>query len=226
MAEAYAELLVGPGVERGLIGPGETERIWDRHLLNSAVVAELVPGGPFSRHSPNGVEELPGVLVDLGSGAGLPGIVLAMLLPAVSVVLVEPMARRTAFLTECVAELGLRNVEVRRGRAEDLAGQLAGDVVTARAVARLDQLAVLAAGIARPGALVLAVKGATAEQEVAEARPVLSRLGMTGVEVVSVGVGVVSQPTTVVRFRTNSGKETVRQSSGRGKGSRGRRSPA
>lgn len=188
-AQAYAEFLAGPGVERGLIGPAEAHRIWDRHLLNSAVVAELVPAV--------------GNLVDLGSGAGLPGVVLAMMLPAVNVILVEPMARRTTFLTECVAMLGLSNVEVRRGRAEGLAGRLAADVVTARAVARLDRLAVLAAGVARPGGLVLALKGATAARELEEAAPVLRRLGAADVEIVTAGVGVVSQPTTVVRFRTS-----------------------
>ncbi|HWF82264.1 MAG TPA: 16S rRNA (guanine(527)-N(7))-methyltransferase RsmG [Streptosporangiaceae bacterium] len=189
-AEAYAEFLAGPGVERGVLGPAETERIWDRHLLNCAVVAELVPP----------VREL----VDIGSGAGLPGVVLAMLLPRVHVVLVESMARRTAFLTECVNILGLTNVDVRRGRAEDMAGQLAADVVTARAVARLDRLVVLAAGVARRGGLVLALKGAAAADELAEAAPVLRRLGASGVEIVTAGTGVVSQPTTVVRFRTSS----------------------
>ena len=92
-AEQYARLLAGPGVTRGLIGPHEIPRLWDRHLLNSAVIAELVPR--------------PCSLVDLGSGAGLPGIVLALLLPDVAVTLLEPMQRRVVFLTECVAELGL-----------------------------------------------------------------------------------------------------------------------
>jgi 16S rRNA (guanine527-N7)-methyltransferase len=188
VAEAYASLLTGAGVERGLLGPGEAGRIWDRHLLNSAVVAELVPAAS--------------TLVDLGSGAGLPGLVLAMMLPGMQVVLVEPMARRTTFLSECVTELGLSNVEVRRGRAEELAGQIAADVVTSRAVARLDRLAVLAAGLARPGGLVLAIKGAAAREEVDEAASVLRRLGARNLELVSAGVGVLSQPTTVVRFTT------------------------
>jgi 16S rRNA (guanine527-N7)-methyltransferase len=184
-------LLAGPGVERGLVGPGETERIWDRHLLNCAVVAELVPSG--------------GELVDIGSGAGLPGIVLAMLLPDVNVVLVESMTRRTTFLAECVDALALNNVDVRTARAEDMAGRLAADVVTARAVARLGRLAELAAGVAKPGGLVLAMKGVAAAAEVAEAGPVLHRLGATGVEIVSAGAGLLSQPTTVVRFRTSLG---------------------
>src|SRR5215470_20179663 len=122
-AECYAELLAGPGVERGLVGPNEVPRLWERHLLNSAAVAGLVPG--------------PCSLVDLGSGAGLPGIVLALLLPDADVTLLEPALRRTIFLEECVAELGLGNTRVRRARAEELAGTLAVDVVTARAVAPL-----------------------------------------------------------------------------------------
>ncbi len=187
-AEAYARLLAGSGVERGLIGPGEAARIWDRHLLNSAAVAELLP------------EE--GDIADLGSGAGLPGLVIAMLRPTARIILVEPMARRTEFLAECCEALGLANVRIRRARAEDLAGLLDADVVTARAVARLDRLAVLAAGLARPGGLVLAIKGASAAAEVDSASEVLRKLGATSVEIVAAGAGVLSQPTTVVRFRT------------------------
>ncbi len=188
-AVAYARMLAGPGVERGLIGPSEAARIWDRHLLNSAAVAELVPA-----HCE---------IADLGSGAGLPGVVLAILRPDAHVVLVDPMARRTAFLAECAERLGLTNVTVRRGRAEELAGQIEADLVTARAVASLDKLAGLAAGLARPGGTVLAIKGASALAELDRARPVLDRLGAWGAEVVVVGAGVLAQPTTVVRFRTS-----------------------
>jgi len=124
-AERYAELLAGPGVERGLLGPNEVPRLWERHLLNSAAVATLIPG--------------PCSVVDLGSGAGLPGIVLALLLPGADVTLLEPALRRTIFLEECVAELGLGNARVWRARAEQAAGELTADVVTARAVAPLDR---------------------------------------------------------------------------------------
>ena len=206
VARRYADLLAGPGVERGLIGPAETTRIWDRHLLNSGVVAELAPSA--------------GELVDVGSGAGLPGLVLAMLLPQVHVVLVEAMTRRTTFLTECVNALNLSNVEVRRGRSEEMVGLLAADVVTARAVARLDKLAVLAAGVARPGGLVLAIKGASAAQEVDEARPVLRRLGATEAEIVSAGAGILSEPTTVVRFYTSRDVGAVTRAVGRRRGER------
>src|ERR1022692_687503 len=170
-AERYAGLLAGPGVERGMLGPGEAARLWDRHLLNCAVVAELVPS--------------PCSLIDLGSGAGLPGIVLAMLLPEITVTLLEPMARRVAFLEECIQILGLANAEVRRGRAEDVLGLLAADVVTARAVAPLDKLAGLAIGLLKPGGVVLAIKGAGAAAEVSRARPELRRPGTPG----AVGAG-------------------------------------
>jgi 16S rRNA (guanine527-N7)-methyltransferase len=186
LAERYAGLLAGPGVERGLIGPAEAARLWDRHLINCAVVAGLVPR--------------PATLVDLGSGAGLPGLVLAMLLPDVRITLLEPMARRVAFLEECVRDLGLRNVVVHRGRAEEAADQFAADVVTARAVAPLDRLAGLAVGLVRPGGLVLAIKGAGAGQEVARATPVLRRLGARDVEVVTAGDTPDGPAAMVVRF--------------------------
>ena len=188
VAEAYARLLAGPGARRGLIGPAEAPRLWDRHLLNSAVVAEFVPDGC--------------VLADIGSGAGLPGVVLAILRPRTHVVLIEPMARRTVFLLEVAGQLGLENVEVRRGRAEDLAGQIRADVVTARAVASLDRLAVLASGVARPGGVVLAIKGRGATSEVDRARTVLRELGASEVQLVKAGAGLLSEPATVVRFRT------------------------
>jgi len=185
-AERYAELLAGPGVERGLIGPNEVPRLWERHLLNSAAVAGLVPG--------------PCSLVDLGSGAGLPGIVLALLLPDADVTLLEPTLRRTIFLEECVAELGLGNTTVWRARAEEAAGALAADVVTARAVAPLDRLAALALGLLKPGGIVLAVKGAKAEAEVRAASEALRRLGVRGVEVLAAGDGKVDPAATVVRL--------------------------
>jgi 16S rRNA (guanine527-N7)-methyltransferase len=184
----YAGLLTGPGVERGLLGPAEADRVWDRHLLNCAAVAELI--------------DTPGTVVDLGSGAGLPGIVLALLLPGVEVTLLEPMARRVAFLDECVQALGLANAEVRRGRAQDMAGQLTADVVVARAVAPLDKLAPMAAALARPGGTVLAIKGAGADDELGRARPVLARLGARDVDVVRAGEGKVDPAATVVRFVT------------------------
>ena len=212
-AEAYAVLLATAGVERGLIGPAEAPRIWDRHLINSGVVAELLPahrGGSGDR----------GQVADLGSGAGLPGIVLAILRPDLHVTLVEPMARRTAFLAECAKELELGNVEIRRGRAEELAGQMQAEVVTSRAVARLDRLAQLSSGLCRPGGLVLAVKGDSAATELEQARATLKRLGATDVQIVMAGRelmrrGLIERGTTVVRFRTAVAAGRAERSSGR-----------
>jgi 16S rRNA (guanine527-N7)-methyltransferase len=184
-ARKLAALLSTDGVTRGLIGPRESSRLWDRHLLNCAVVAELLPDA--------------GQLVDIGSGAGLPGIVLAMLKPRLDVVLLEPMLRRTAFLNECVTSLGIANATVVRARAEELSGQIRADVATARAVAPLDKLAGWAAGLLRPGGELLAIKGQSAEEEIVAARPVLSRLGARTTEIRHVGHGRVIPATTVVR---------------------------
>ena len=184
-AGAYARILATRGVEQGLIGPREVPRLWDRHLLNCAVVAELIGDRRQT-------------LVDIGSGAGLPGIVLALVRPELNVTLLEPMERRCRFLSGCVAELGLGNATVLRGRAEDVV--LRADVATARAVAPLDRLAELAVHVVRPGGMVLAIKGRTAADEVRKARPVLRRLGFRSAGVVRAGHGKVSPATTVVRF--------------------------
>lgn len=185
-AEKYAALLTGMGVERGVVGPAEADRIWDRHLLNCGAVARLIP----ARAS----------VVDLGSGAGLPGLVLAILLPSIKMTLLEPLARRVDFLDECVAALDLSNVKVVRGRAEEYAGRLMADVVTSRAVAPLDKLAGLSAGLARPGGRVLAIKGSSAEAELMKARPVLARLGVSDAKVVHAGGSVEGTSATVVMF--------------------------
>ena len=182
----YAELLATDGVTRGLIGPRERERLWDRHLLNCAVVSELLPER--------------GLLVDIGSGAGLPGIVLAMLRPSLQVILLEPLLRRSVFLEECVAELRLSNVTVVRARAEEKAtAHIEADFATARAVAPLDRLVGWAAQLLHPGGELLAIKGQSAEEELVAARPVLSRLGVRSAEVLQAGHGRVVTATTVVR---------------------------
>jgi 16S rRNA (guanine527-N7)-methyltransferase len=186
-ALAYAEILATRGVEWGVIGPREVPRLWDRHLLNCAVIADLIDADC-------------GTLADIGSGAGLPGVVLAMLLPKVDITLIEPLERRAKFLTECVSELGLDNATVLRGRAEDLAGQVRADVVTARAVAPLERLASLAVGVARRRGMVLAIKGSGAAEELRQAEAVLRRLGARSAEVLRVGHGRVEPATTVVRF--------------------------
>ncbi|HEY2313843.1 MAG TPA: 16S rRNA (guanine(527)-N(7))-methyltransferase RsmG [Streptosporangiaceae bacterium] len=200
-AEKYAALLTGSGVERGVVGPAEADKIWDRHLLNSGALARLIPAKC--------------TLVDLGSGAGLPGIVLAILLPGAKVTLLEPLARRVEFLEECIDVLGLANTQVVRGRAEDLAGRMLADVVTSRAVAPLDKLAGLSVGLARPGGRVLAIKGSSAEAELVRARPVLARLGVTDARVVQVGGAGGGVTATVVTFTA-----PEHRSSGAGSGGR------
>lgn len=214
LAGRYAELLGTAGVVRGLIGPREANRLWDRHLLNCAVLAELVETNAY--------------VVDVGSGAGLPGIVLAIARPDLTVALVEPLARRTAFLTEAVEELGLAGrVEVARGRAEEFAfgphAALAGsaDVVTARAVAPIDRLAGWCLPLARVGGRLLALKGSSAAEEVAEHRTVVERLGGGTPEVRRCGVGVLDQPATVVEVVRERVVET-RGRSGSGRWASGR----
>jgi len=179
----YAELLVGPGIDRGLIGPREGERLWDRHLLNCAVLAEGI--------APNAS------VVDVGSGAGLPGLVLALARPDLRVVLVEPLERRAAFLREATELLRLDHVRVARIRAEDFDGPPA-DVVTARAVAPLDRLARWSLPLVRPGGVLLAMKGVRATAELAAAEPVLRHLRATAWRIEQMGLDVLERPTTVV----------------------------
>lgn len=184
-AETFAGLLAGPGVVRGLLGPREVPRIWDRHLLNCAVVAEAVPVGVR--------------LVDIGSGAGLPGLVLAIVRPDIRVTLLEPLLRRTVFLQECVESLKLDNVEVLRGRAEEFAGKREFDVVSARAVAPLDRLLKWSIPLLREGGELLAMKGERAAEELADAGPQLRASGVRTAELVSVGHGKVEPPATLIR---------------------------
>jgi 16S rRNA (guanine527-N7)-methyltransferase len=184
----FTSLLATHGVERGLIGPREVPRLWERHLLNCGLLAELVPGDAE--------------VVDIGSGAGLPGLVIAMLRPQVRMTLLEPMLRRTVFLGECIAELGLGNVTVRRGRAEDMAGVIRADIAISRAVAPLGRLAELSAGLVRPGGTILALKGDQAQAELDQAGTILRTLGVRSAEVLKVGQGIVEPPATVVRIFT------------------------
>lgn len=159
---AYADVLAGAGVERGLIGPREVDRLWERHLLNSAAVSVAVPDAS--------------AVLDVGSGAGLPGIPLALVRPDVAVTLVEPLLRRATFLTEVGASLALTNVDVVRSRAEDLPPR-STDVVVARAVAPLERLAGWTLPLLRPGGRLVALKGRSAEDELAAAVRTLRRLG-------------------------------------------------
>lgn len=179
LATRYASWLAGAGVERGLVGPRETARLWERHLLNCAAVGTLIPQGAS--------------VIDIGSGAGLPGLPLAISRPDLTVVLVESMLRRTAFLTEVVADLGLDRVEVRRARAEELvssrsgssASRLVADVVTARAVAQIDKLARWALPLTEDRGLVLALKGSNAAEEVSAVWPSLQRLNVRAARLIA-----------------------------------------
>ena len=220
LAEAYAELLMADGVVRGLIGPREAPRIWERHLINCGVVSEMIPLGAS--------------VIDVGSGAGLPGIVLAVARPDLTITLVEPLARRTAFLSEVVTALGLDTaVTVVRGRAEDVAGgpPAAADVVTARAVAPLDRLAGWCLPLAAVGGRLLALKGSSAAEEMAEHRAAIARLGGSEPVIVVCGTDVIAPPTTVVEIvrerdvvapRSKPSKKAAAQNRGTGKpGGRG-----
>lgn len=189
LAERYVDFLAGPGIERGLIGPGEVGRLWERHVLNSAAVTELVGDGER--------------VVDVGSGAGLPGIPLALARPDVRVILVEPLLRRADFLNEVVELLGL-DVTVIRGRAEEksvLRAVKNVDAAVSRAVASLDKLTRWCLPLVRPDGLLLAMKGERAEEEVTEHRRVMNSLGAADVRVVRCGVNYLSPPATVVVAR-------------------------
>lgn len=188
----YAELLATAGVERGLIGPREVPRLWDRHLLNCAVAVPLVPEGAD--------------VIDVGSGAGLPGIVWAVVRSDVTVTCLEPLQRRATYLEEVVTELGLTGrVQVVRARAEDIVRgrgpvtSLRARVVTARAVAPMERLAGWTVPLVQPGGELLALKGRSAAEEVEASRSVLERLGIVSVDIVECGEGVVDPATIVVR---------------------------
>jgi len=186
----FADLLAGPGVERGLIGPREVPRLWERHLLNCAVVADpaegLVPEGALAG--------------DIGSGAGLPGLVWAIARPDLRMVLVEPLLRRSTFLEEAVQSLGLSDrVLVWRGRAEEAPSTLPPmDVVTARAVAPLSRLLGWTIPLLRPAGHLVALKGGSAETEVADAAAEIQEWDLQDVQVRLVGAGQVDPPTTVI----------------------------
>lgn len=189
-AERYVGLLAGPGIERGLLGPREASRLWTRHVLNSAALAPYIPAR--SR------------VLDIGSGAGLPGIPLSLARPDLEVTLLEPMARRVAFLDEVVRELEL-DVMVRRGRAEEFP-PASVDVVVARALAPLSKLVTLALPLLRPDGLLLALKGEAAGAEISAAESVLKRWPVATVSLVTVPAG--AETATVVSVALDVGQST------------------
>jgi 16S rRNA (guanine527-N7)-methyltransferase len=184
VARSFAHNLADQGEIRGLIGPLELPRLWSRHILNSAIIAPLLR---------------PGVVGDVGSGAGLPGLVLAIARPDVSFVLIEPMERRIAWLNDQVEALGLSNVEVNRARAEDVRLSRPLDQVTARAVSAFRTLIPLTAPLLRPGGELVLMKGAGAAAEVDAAAKAIRKYKLTDVEVITLGDGVLDEVTRVIR---------------------------
>ena len=187
LAVRFTEILADTGVSHGLIGPREVPRLWERHVLNCAVIADTF--APGAR------------LVDVGSGAGLPGVVLAIVRPDLDVHLVEPMMRRTQWLEGVAADLGLESVTVHRGRAEEFAGTLSAPYVTARAVARLEKLARWCVPLLEPNGLLVAMKGRSAATELAEDRRALERLGLLDAVVTEHSSGLLEEPVLTVDLR-------------------------
>lgn len=181
---AFHDLLVQEGELRGLIGPRELTRLWERHLLNSAAAVRFLPET--------------GLIVDVGSGAGLPGVVVAAMLPRAQVMLVEPMERRVSWLNDVVQATGLTNVEVRRARAQDLDGAVEADAVTARAVAALDKLYRWTAPLVRDGGSVVAMKGARADDELIVAAKAMRAVGLVDGKVHEAVTIPGTEPTRVV----------------------------
>lgn len=186
LARAFTADLAEHGEERGLIGPLELERLWSRHVVNSALLAPLL---------------VPGRVGDVGSGAGLPGLVLAIARPDAELVLIEPMERRTEWLTEEAERLGLDNVTVLRGRAEDVTPDPLLDQVTARAVSALSKLVPLCAPLLKPGGELLLLKGARVQDEIAAAEKALRKARVREHEVLVLGEGIVPEVTRVFRAK-------------------------
>lgn len=187
LAKRYVEHLATSGIERGLIGPREVPRLWSRHVLNCAVVAELIDDGAK--------------VADVGSGAGLPGLCLAIARPDLYLTLIEPLERRVVWLEEVVMDLGLSNVEIIRSRAEAAIGEVECTVVTARAVSALKTLAPLTIPLLGGQGELLAIKGRSAEEEIATAGKTIRNLGGYETSIVIAGQDVLEEPTTVVRVK-------------------------
>lgn len=183
LARRFTAALGEHGEERGLIGPLEPARLWTRHVLNSAVIAPLFSGR----------------VGDVGSGAGLPGLVLAIARPDVEWVLIEPMERRVAWLTEQADALALTNVRVVRARAEDWREGPTLDAVTARAVSALRTLIPITAPLVRDGGELVLLKGASAATEIEAAEKQLRTFRVTDARVEIVGEGLLAEPSRVFR---------------------------
>ncbi|GAB3075526.1 16S rRNA (guanine(527)-N(7))-methyltransferase RsmG [Phycicoccus sp. Root101] len=186
VAEAFAAILADTGVSHGLIGPREVPILWERHILNCAVVHEAFPEGA--------------AIVDVGSGAGLPGLALAIARPDLHLHLVEPMLRRTTWLSDTIEALGLTNCTVHRGRAEEFHGVLSVEWATARAVARIDKLARWTFPLLAAGGTLVALKGSSADDELEAAAPLLRKLGMVGSQVQRYGGDLLEVPTVTLEL--------------------------
>lgn len=184
LASAYHECLATDATTRGFIGPRETPRLWDRHIYNCAVIGEAIPEGAR--------------VIDIGSGAGLPGIPLAIAREDLQVTLLEPLLKRSTYLAEVVDKLGLNNVTVVRERAENLGKDAAFDVVTSRAVAPLAKLARWSLPLCRPGGMMLAMKGASASEEIERDKAAIKRAKGGVPEIITVGAEL-DEPTTLIR---------------------------
>jgi 16S rRNA (guanine527-N7)-methyltransferase len=191
-ARAFAQKLANDSDDLGLLGPRELDKLWSRHILNSAVVSETVKVGDL--------------VADVGSGAGLPGIPMAIALPEANFVLIEPMERRSNWMLGVIEELGLTNVEVRRARAEEVL-DLKFDIVTARAVAALDKLLRLTVHLLKPGGSLIALKGSKAAEEIEAARKLQKKLGIDSFEIQTCGEKFLAEPTSVVKTTLDSSKE-------------------
>ncbi len=187
LVSRFAEMLHDQGELRGLIGPREVSRIWERHILNSAAVVQYLPTS--------------GTIADIGSGAGLPGIVIAAMLPEAEVLLIEPMERRCTWLNEVVEELGLANVEVKRGRAEEYHGAFQCEAVTSRAVAALEKLARMSLPLVERGGEMVVLKGKNVQQEIEPARKVLRKYKTEEPQILEAFSVEGVEPTTVLRVR-------------------------
>lgn len=187
LAEKFVDHLCSTGIEHGLLGPREVPRMWSRHVLNCAVLAPELPAG--------------GEVADVGSGAGLPGIALAIARPDVDFLLIEPMERRVQWMDTVVKDLGLDNVRLIRARAEEAVDEVMADVVTARAVSALKKLLPLTVPLLADEGELLLLKGRSAETEIEAATKAISKHKLAKPEILQLGGDLLEEPTTVVRCR-------------------------
>lgn len=187
LAKRYVEHLATSGIERGLLGPREVPRLWSRHVLNCAVIESVMEKGAE--------------VADVGSGAGLPGLCLAIARPDLNLTLIEPLERRCIWLSEVIDDLGLTNVTVMRGRAEQMVDVVNARYVTARAVSALTNLAGLTIPLLHGEGELIAIKGRSAAEEIDKASKAIRKLGGKETEVMVIGEGLLAEPTTVVRIK-------------------------